>query len=127
MPSAAPATVLAMFQRLTWLKRLQIALAVAMITFTVLLGALALRTALGKDPALGTGAQVRTVSSGSGTSSSTSSEDPSATDDSETADDSPASSDDDDSGWWDDSDSSDESLDSGTSSSQSAPLTTSQS
>jgi len=126
MPSAAPANVLAMFQRLTWLKRLQIALAVAMITFTVLLGALALRTALGKDPALGTGAQVRTVSSGSGTSSSTSSEDPSATGDSETADDSTASSDDD-SGWWDDSDSSDESLDSGTSSSQSAPLTTSQS
>ena len=42
-----------MFQRLTWLKRLQIALAFALITFAVLLGAFTLRTALGKDPALG--------------------------------------------------------------------------
>ena len=100
-----------MFQRLTWLKRLQIALAIALVTFTVLLGALALRTALGEDPALGTGAQVRTVTSGSSSSSSTSSEDSSATDDST------ASSDD--SGWWDDLvGSDDESSDDGTSSEQ---------
>jgi hypothetical protein len=98
-----------MFQRLTWLKRLQIALAIAMVTFTLLLGALALRTALGKDPVLGTGAQVRTVTSGTSSSSSTST----ANDDSAATDDGTSSSDD--SGWWDDS------------GSQPAPMTSAQS
>ena len=46
-----------MFERLPLLKRLQIALAIAFVTFAIVLGALAVRTALGKDPALGRSSQ----------------------------------------------------------------------
>jgi hypothetical protein len=46
-----------MFAQLSWLRRLQLAVAVAAILFAIVLGVLALRTALGKDPALGTSAR----------------------------------------------------------------------
>jgi cytoskeletal protein RodZ len=61
-----------MFERLSWLKRLQIALAVALVTFTIVLGVLVVRTALGKDPSLGTAAQVQQRSAKQSTSSTSS-------------------------------------------------------
>ena len=42
-----------MFERLSLLKRLQVALVVAFVTFVIVLGVLMLRTAEGKDPSLG--------------------------------------------------------------------------
>jgi hypothetical protein len=60
-----------MFERLSWLGRLQFALAIAVVTFMIVLGVLALRTAMGKDPSLGTASevQVRGTSSASGAGS----------------------------------------------------------
>ena len=42
-----------MFERLTFLRRFQLTVAIAATIFVLVLGVLALRTALGKDPALG--------------------------------------------------------------------------
>jgi hypothetical protein len=105
-----------MFERLSWLKRLQASLAIAFVIFVIVLGVLALRTAMGKDPSLGTArsTQVLSTSSASGVSS----------------DDDDSSSDDDDDDEYDDP-SGESRFDDGSSSSESsstvAPMTTSQS
>ena len=55
-----------MFDRLSFLRRIQTAVAIAAIIFLLVLGALALRTALGKDPALGSSATSRVQATSAG-------------------------------------------------------------
>ena len=69
-----------MFERLTFLRRLQLTVAIAATIFVLVLGLLAVRTALGDDPALGTSSQPSVQSTSSTAQSSA------ATDDGSTGD-----------------------------------------
>ena len=115
-----------MFERLSFLRRLQITFAVAAVVFVIVFGALALRTALGKDPALGaSGAAIVQSSSSSG---STSSSDASGTTSGSFETDDSSSDDlgtDDGSGW--DASAQSQSVTPDSSAAAQAPMTTSQS
>lgn len=110
-----------MFERLSFLRRLQLTIAIAAIVFVLVLGALALRTALGKDPALGASATPIVQSTSASIAAGTSTGDASTDDSASTNESWPADTATDDGSWDDGSSSSTSSV------AAQAPMTTSQS